>query len=1329
MFPGNVLKRGAIVWLLFLWACLPIAAQVFKYYGVTDGLSDRRVLSLQKDSTGYMWLLTYTGIDRFDGKNIKHYRLVCDDGYVAFYSEKNILKTDSHGQVWTVSPDGRIFHYDPLSDDFEEIPIPEELRLQIPEMTDITQGDEVWLCYPGYAFVYAINKREMRKVALPDKHRYVVGMCQSSEGNYFIGSTSGLAHMKETDGRLEVVNELVSDSIFSKPQILYYHPLTSRLLVGSTTDGILVYDFIKEDIGERFEEMADFPVTTVFPYDRDKVLLSTLGAGVFLYDFRKNTLEQYLIDDLHEPNGMNGNHIRTLYYDEDERLWMSVYPVGVTVYDKAYPAYKWYKHHIGNPNSLGNDQVNHVIEDSEGDLWFATASGVSIYHVAEQTWERLSVSQTDNTRKRDYTFLSLCEVSPGIIWAGGYMAGIYQINKKTRQVQPLTAGGNSIRVIYKDNEGCIWTGGSSHLRCTDPATGEEEDYPMENGVTCLVQQDSATLLVGTGDGIFRLDKRQKKVKRMRMPFPSQHINAMLLHSDGDLYIGTANSGLVVLHADGDNSIYTYKMSALLNDIINTMLPQGEKHLILTTEQNVALFDIEKKVFYNWTEDQGLIEANFNPRAAVHTARGTYVFGTNMGAIEFDEDITLPKYNNIKVVIDQILVDNKRAATLSTVRQSAVTDVNSIEELQLSHDQNSLAIHLTGINYGNPQYTYFQWKLWGKTDYWTQGGGTDWVQLRHLEPGEYLLHVQNIAQEDYRVIGEKKLRIVISPSFWDTGWAILLYLLCTGTLTATLIYIFRLRHEQNLNRGRTKHFMNAVIRFRVPLALIRVSLDKLFSAQADKMDIKSRKNLKIATDCLEQLHNLSAHMLQTEGGRQYGRDILTVKLRFEEFIQPVLKQMGMLAERRGQTLQFESSADLPEVWIDDDRMQHILKTLLAATLRFTPAEGRVRLSAFRKRQKWIFAVTNEQGDTNVVCKRRDSLGHYNKSVLKDELYLLSRLVKSHAGRLYWHCGGDYSYTFMLEFPLEHSRYVKSTEETLAVERESVTDAFFAHYSPIAVTLPSLSEENKRGYLLIVDDDPGVATYLGLTLSDDWDISMAQSASLAMDLIRNREPDIILCGLINLQNPTEDLCLQLKSNFDTSHIPIILMTPDDNSELMAGGVRLRADHYINKILDLHLVSSILVSVLENRRQLQERLAKADIQHGMHRHRTAEEVREETRFMEQLKQFVESHISDPQFGVDDLCPLMGMSRTSLYNKVRDLTGKTPSDMIRDARMHYAAGLLLSEQYSISEVSDLLGFSETKYFREIFRKHFGQNPSEYLKQHLKNNKTEQHATDEDLI
>lgn len=260
--------------------------------------------------------------------------------------------------------------------------------------------------------------------------------------------------------------------------------------------------------------LGDVSITHIRPLNPKELLVATEGMGVHKIDVNTCKTSPYIVANYESYNEMNGNNITDIYIDEEKRIWLANYPAGVTVVDPRYKNYHWIKHSIGNKQSIVNDQVHAVIEDSEGDLWFGTSNGISFYNSRTGQWHSFLSSFDKQLKDKNHIFITLCEVSPGIIWAGGFTSGIYKINKKALSVEyfsPFLLSSANIRPdkyirdMIKDSKGYIWSGGYYNLKCIDPIKNSVRLYPGVSTVTAIEEKDTHFIWVGTATGLFLLD--------------------------------------------------------------------------------------------------------------------------------------------------------------------------------------------------------------------------------------------------------------------------------------------------------------------------------------------------------------------------------------------------------------------------------------------------------------------------------------------------------------------------------------------------------------------------------------------------------------------------------------------------------------------------------------------------------------------------------------------------------------------------------------------------------------------------------------------------------
>lgn len=1305
--------------ILFLTTICRSFGQAYKYISVTEGLSDRRVLSIQKDKAGFIWFLTYTGIDRYDGKDFKHYRLQSDEGYISLFSEKSILKTDCRGKIWAIGEQGELFAYDQPTDRFIQKQLPPEITKQDIERVEMTDFDEVWYCYPQHCYTYNLQTNSLQHIHTDHDHKHITCIYQYDENTCFIGSEDGICKAVVHQGRMIATECIIPSQICKHPQIIYMHPATNRLMAYSEKDGMIVYDLTLKQTEAQYPKLKDFPITSFTPYENRYILIPTRGAGIYRYDLKGKKLEQYMYASDKEPNKMNGNNIRALLVDEKDRLWISVYARSITVYDKSLPQYTWYKKYIGNPNSLNDELVNAVLEDKEGNIWFATNNGLSIYNPHADTWKHLFQWEENNFETfKNCIFLSLHETNDGNIIAGGFMTGVYSINKKTLKATLLTPHtykrnsnpnftNNYIRAIYQDDKGVMWTGGNYYLGCVDHRKQTFKDYFIGSSVTCLLEKDSTTLLIGTGDGMYSMNRQTEEIKKMRMPFASGQINTMYMHPNGDLYIGTTNSGLVILHADGRHHIYRMQTSALLSNTINDIIPKNEHEIVIVTEQNIAMYYARQGRFQNWTEDLGLIKTNFNPRAGIHTSRGTFIVGSGNGAIEWSDTMKLPRGSEIPIIIDQIRTTNQQ-----TVNEThTYSSLDSLNILRLPYEKNILSIQLTTVDYHNPSNTYFKWKLEGYNNYWTTTPRNSRLQFRHLKPGEYTLHIQNIAREDYRTLGNKQLKIIIEPSFWQTGWAILLYLLITGTAILICWQIIRLKFNWIKTKKKLSIFTRNAQSLQTPLALIKAAIHDV--KEHEPLSPKGQTLLNMVNHNADSIQQMTTNLINIE--RQ---SIIKYKRELEVSLYPLNSLIGLyadlftpLATQQSITLEYRKMEIETNVWVNSQKMELIFYNLLANIIRYTKPGGKISIHNRAGVKRWSVTISNEpQQEPSFPSSSADEVFHMDKEEFASEMSVILQLVKRHYGNLHYEKSFPGAYIFEVSFPTEHTGYKKEGDESPT----SPTAYFMELWEALRPAgYDAENELPKKGHILLVEENAGTLAYLDTILNEEWDISMAHSTETALEIICDTQPDIIIATFIAPKQVGEDLCSIIKADKITSHIPVILLTSEGDKAQIEKQYKIQAEYYINMPADILSVRTVLRNLQDNHKLQKERIAKADMKQNRKEIRQAS-IRLESDFLTEIKELVNLHIDNPHFNVDNLCNLLGMSRTTLYEKLKQITPLSPSDIIREVRLTKAAEMLLTNKYTIIEVSDSMGFSEPKYFREVFKKHFGMTPSEYIKKEI---------------
>ena len=583
---SNFVKmRGFFLFVLLLINCTVSKGQIYKYIGLEDGFNNQKIYHIQKDRRGYMWFLTQEGIDRYDGKHIKHYNFSDDNMTLDSRIALNWLYMDNRNVLWVIGQKGRIFRYDSQHDKFELAYVhPELIRNKSQAFLNygyLDKNDRIWLCCKDSITWYDTHTGTVLHMSVPVDGE--ITTIEQTDGNhFFIGTGSGLFRAGIEEGKLKVIPDEALESIAPVHE-LYYHAVSKQLFVGNYKEGILIYDMggTGKIISCQFPNHVE--INQIAALNAHELLVATGGRGVYKLDVNTYMSEPYITADYGSYNGMNGNNINDVYVDEEDRIWLANYPTGITIRNNRYGSYDLIRHSLGNTRSLVNDQVHDVVEDSDGDLWFATSNGISFYQTDTKEWRSFFSSFDPVPNDENHIFLALCEVSPGVMWAGGYTSGIYKIEKKkgfkvTYLSPAAIAGVRPDQYIYdikKDSGGDIWSGGYYHLKRINLDTKNVRLYPGVSSITTIQEKDDRLMWIGTRMGLYLLDKESGIYRYIDLPVESPYICALYQREDGILYIGTRGAGLLVYDINKKKFIHQYRTDncALISDNIYTILPR------------------------------------------------------------------------------------------------------------------------------------------------------------------------------------------------------------------------------------------------------------------------------------------------------------------------------------------------------------------------------------------------------------------------------------------------------------------------------------------------------------------------------------------------------------------------------------------------------------------------------------------------------------------------------------------------------------------------------------------------------------------------------------
>ena len=1200
---SNFVKmRGFFLFVLLLINCTVSKGQIYKYIGLEDGLNNQKIYHIQKDRRGYMWFLTQEGIDRYDGKHIKHYNFSDDNMTLDSRIALNWLYMDNGNVLWVIGQKGRIFRYDSQHDKFELAYVhPELIRNKSQAFLNygyLDKNDRIWLCCKDSITWYDTHTGTVLHMSVPVDGE--ITTIEQTDGNhFFIGTGSGLFRAGIEEGKLKVIPDEALESIAPVHE-LYYHAVSKQLFVGNYKEGILIYDMggTGKIISCQFPNHVE--INQIAALNAHELLVATGGKGVYKLDVNTYMSEPYITADYSSYNGMNGNNINDVYVDEEDRIWLANYPTGITIRNNRYGSYDLIRHSLGNTRSLVNDQVHDVVEDSDGDLWFATSNGISFYQTDTKEWRSFFSSFDPVPNDENHIFLALCEVSPGVMWAGGYTSGIYKIEKKkgfkvTYLSPAAIAGVRPDQYIYdikKDSGGDIWSGGYYHLKRINLDTKNVRLYPGVSSITTIQEKDDRLMWIGTRMGLYLLDKESGIYRYIDLPIESPYICALYQREDGILYIGTRGAGLLVYDINKKKFIHQYRTDncALISDNIYTILPRQDESLLMGTETGITIYSPQKHSFRNWTREQGLMSVNFNAGSATAWNKSTLVFGGNEGAVKFPTNIQIPEPHYSRLLLRDFMIAYHPVYP-GDDGSPLKKDIDETDRLELAYGQNTFSLDVASINYDYPSNILYSWKIDGYHKEWSRPSQDNRILVRNLPPGSYTLQIRAISNEEkYKTYETRNIQIVITPPVWASLWAMVGYAILLVLVMIIIFRIIMLQKQKKVSDEKTRFFINTAHDIRTPLTLIKAPLEEVIENRM--VTEQALPHMNMALKNVNTLLQLTTNLINFERIDVYSSTLYVSEYELNTFMNDVCAAFRKYAEMKHVRFVYESNFDYLNVWFDSDKMGSILKNILSNALKYTPEEGSVCISACEEGNTWSIEVKDtgigipscEQKKLFRNCFRGSNVVNLKVTGSGIGLMLVYKLVKLHKGKIQIQSNEQQGTCVRVTFPKgnSHLHKAKFISPKLPDERpETIIPGSISDLP--AMEISQINSSLQR--ILIVEDNDDLRNYLVDILKTSYNIQACPNGKDALIIIREFNPDLVISDIMMPEMSGDELCSAIKGDIEMSHIPVVLLTALGDEKNMLEGLEIGADAYITKPFSVGILKATIKNLLANRALLRQ------------------------------------------------------------------------------------------------------------------------------------------------
>ena len=1360
--------------LLALLALLPmhLFAQPFtiRPLGLKDGLSCNYVVSMAQDKYGFLWFATEEGLNRFDGERFfTYYKRKNQPGISS--SELNCVLDDAKMPVLWVGTknDGlNSFNYQTEEWHCYKHDDKDASSLATNDITDLSLAADgnLWITTYWKGVEY-LNTQTGRFTHYDSEH--VKGMpdnqlwCVLDVGNGIILAGHVRAGLTVIDTRHRTARNFQhSDtnptSLSGNTVNCLYKDRNGVIWVG-TSAGVDIYDALNQRFIHVAEEQIQHHQVFDFCEMPDgRMFVATEQKGIAILDVAhklfpaSNQVPCSFIQEGDGENCLSGNSIRCLMLDKYNNVWAGLYGSGVNFLTTVRPPFENITYGPAfQTDKLTERSVMALAFDNLGQLWAGTdGNGLNVF---SPTKERIAtypkeLSNTVQTALKD---------KDGNLWFGTYSNGAYVKSVSSagfRQVLPT--GKEDVRCLFQDERGLLWMGTSSGIYVLDTHTLQVvKTYHLGNDQVRAITMDAQhRLWVGYfGVGIEVYSPQMKLLAAFNtytgqpgavgrsasddnqsVPMPSNAVNHLFCDSRHRVWAAT-NEGAVCFDASDFRRFMVYDLQTGLNNEHVRAIIEDEMHNIwMSTNRGLSCVPHHNPhQVLNFNEKDNVALANFNDGCVVRSKQGIIYFGSADGICYFKPKTVLAKTKAPRVFVTSLNIIQ------GLEKNDSIINLANKKEISLAYNENTFSLSFNVQNYALEKYVEYSYKLKGMQDEWmTTSNGV--ITLRDVPAGTYLLQVRSRLHNQPWSDDLTEFTITVNPPFWLSWWAKLFYLCLVVALACAGLRVYK-RHlrleyllkaekinhekEQKLNEERLRFFTNITHELRTPLTLILGPLDDISHSSDISKAVKHK--LAIIHQSAVRLNELITQILEFRKTETDNRQLRVVKGNIVDAVHEISLKYEELAQKPDVVIKFVAPENPIDMYFDREVIAIIVDNLISNAIKYTD-HGNIDVSVERRRSGERHLVDINVSDTghgisqqalpHVFDRYYQENGSHQASGTGIGLSLVKKLVELHQGEIKAESSVEQGTSFIVTLD-EQEIYPQALRGSQPADKKDVwegdmpTDVSESQAPQDSVALGEAVDKTKgKPSLLIVEDNKEILDYVADSFEDEFEVKKAsdgrQGLAIALDVV----PDVIISDIMMPQMDGNEMCRALKNDVRTSHIPIILLTAKDSLEAKEEGYESGADSYITKPFTHSLLRTRIHNLLLQRRRSKLQIQEAkDTDLAEKKQQLRESLnRVDQEFFDKLNKLIEDNISG-DIDVNMLADNLAVSTSTLYRKMKALTGISTVEYIRKYKMQYAEHLLLEGKYSISEISFMVGMNSVAYFRRCFKMEYGMIPSEYLK------------------
>ena len=1323
--------------LLCLASTITANAQMGKLFDADKQMSSSYTQQIYLDKDGFIWVATRNGLNRYDGYQFRIYKKEGRQDLGMASNYVNCMTQDHNGRFF-IGMYGALQIFD--GQRFRTVTTYDKEKRKVPCyitcLLERKNGDML-IGTSGHGLLKMKGHREAHQVDGIFAHLNAVQRIMEDRRQHIwlVTDTQGLWRW---DGK--TITRFFQEEGLRNNIIDVCEGDNGRVYVATANHGLFRLD---GSTPVHIEGTGNRHISVLYFNRRGHLMLGYDGMGLGIY----NPQNGRLVDNPYYSRevDLSTAKVYSICEDQNSNVWLGLLQKGIYMHPGHTMGFGYMGPKLGVRNVLGTACITSVTGDSQGWRW--TGTDRDGLYVQNENFQMIKHFKENFPA----TILGACEDTKGNIWIGSFREGCGRIDRKSLTYHPfkLPQGPDvSIFDVICDRQGRLWmaTMGYGLLR-VDPESGNVKAYvqhtkaPDDRQVNSLVNDyisqlslspDGKRLYVATTMGVCALDLEKDDWVSTFGENCLIYGNAARIarEFDGTLYIGT-NDGLICYDLERRKTKRLAIESGLADNGIASIEQDKTGRLWIGTDHGLCCLNPKTGKTNNFFVDNGLQSNEFSDGASWASPTGYLVFAGLGGVTWFNPADVRERQWKADVKLTGFTVNGEPVSkgTMSGVWQVTDTTIIASNRFVLSSSDNTFAVQLSTLTYDNPEHIVYCYRI-NKEEWVRMPPGVNEITFSHMQPGSYNFCV--VAEQNGIPTPERCFEVIIHAPWYRTTFAYLIYIL----IVLALFLQYRQRrhrkeqdnlrlqqhiHAEEMADAKLRFFMNISHEIRTPMTLIVAPLQSLIKQDDDPHRRGVYETIRRNAERILGLINQMMDLRKIDKGQMqlHMRDTNLVS-----FINDIYTLFAQQAKNKNILFHFDCDQERIMAWIDRGNFDKIIINILSNAFKFTPTGGEIRITlTTNEKEASISIFDNGEKIPEDKLERIFERFYQTPSSANDRnigtgigLDLTRSLVELHHGSIEARNNADGpGCEFTVTIPLGNEHLTPEEMVTNEVEEEETTESIIEEEQVVeeedTTGTMDLPKVGKRQKIVVVEDDSEIRSYLTEALSEDYDITDCSNGKEGLAAVLKTMPDLVISDIMMPEMDGTTLCSKIKTNNATNHIPVILLTAKSREEDQLEGLETGADAYIVKPFNMDILRRTIVNLIHSHHTLQLKFGRNDQLEEL-----VEDIKMKSpdeKLLERVMVAINHNLNNAELSVDRIADEVGISRVHLHRKMKELTGQTPHDFIRNIRMKKAASLLSAGDMNVSEVMYACGFSNAASFSTVFKKMYGMSPRAYMNEH----------------